>query len=40
MPSFENLLLWKNSTWVCVIKVCSNGYNNYTKLYDITTIVH
>ena len=30
------------ATWtcVCVIKVCSSGYNNNVKLYNITIIVH
>ena len=25
-----------NSPWVCVIKVCSSGYNNHVKLYNNT----
>ena len=25
---------------VCVIKVCSSGYNNNVKLYNTTIIVH
>ena len=49
MQTFENLILQNCSTgfmifhthgpWVCVIKVCSSGYNN-VKLYNITIIVH
>ena len=27
-------------TWASVIKVCSCGYNNNVKLYNITIIVH
>ena len=51
MQNFENLILQNCSTefydiadthgpWVCVIKVCSSGYNNNVKVYNITIIVH
>ena len=51
MQTFENLILQNCSTefydiahthgpWVCVIKLCSSGYNNNVKLYNITIIVH
>ena len=29
------MILHTNSPWVCVIKVCSSGYNNNVKLCNI-----
>ena len=50
MQTFGNLILKNYSTefydiaphgpWICVIKVCSSGYNNNVKLYNTTIIVH
>ena len=47
----NSVILHTNSSWICVIKVCSNGgatytwvcssaYNKNVKLYNITIIVH
>ena len=49
MQTFEDLILQNCSIefcniahgpWICVIKVCSSGYKNNVKLYNITIIVH
>ena len=36
----NSVILHEHGPWVCVIKVCSNGYNNNVKLYIITIVVH